>query len=305
MRITSLAVLACLAGPLAAPALAQGPAPPTLPARWDELTASAWPQAMEKSAQTCILPIGILEKHGPHAPLGSDIVHVRELAARATKQEYAVIFPEYFYGQINEARHQPGAFALPARLALDLLDATCDEIGRNGFKRIVIVNGHGGNPELIRYFIQTRLERRRNHVVYFFTPSRDAAVAEKAAGLRRSDPAFDMHAGESETATLLYTVPDLVRMDHAKDESGADQKRLDLPADLYTAIWWYARFPNHYAGEGDKATKELGQLLVDTQVERLVKALRAVKADKRSLELQNEFFDRVDAFGGGKGDARR
>ena len=65
-------------------------------------------------------------------------------AARATKQEYAVIFPEYFYGQINEARHQPGAFALPARLALDLLEATCDEIGRNGFKRIVIINGHGG-----------------------------------------------------------------------------------------------------------------------------------------------------------------
>jgi creatinine amidohydrolase len=120
-------------------------------------------------------------------------------------------------------------------------------------------------------------------------------VAEKAAGLRRSDPAFDMHAGESETSTLLYTVPGLVRMDHAKDESGADQKRLDLPADLYTAIWWYARFPNHYAGEGDKATKELGQVFVDAQVERVVKALKAVKADTRSLELQNEFFDRVDA----------
>ena len=271
--------------------------PQDIPARWDQLTASAWPKAIEKSAETCILPIGILEKHGPHAPLGSDLVHVRELAARATKQEYAVIFPEYFYGQINEARHQPGAIALPARLVLDLLDATCDEIGRNGFKRIVIVNGHGGNPELIRYFIQTRLERRRSYVVYFFTPNRDAAVADKAAGLRRSDPAFDMHAGESETSTLLYTVPDLVRMDHARDESGADQKRLDLPADLYTAIWWYARFPNHYAGEGDKATKELGQVFVDSQVERLVKSLRAVKADKRSLELQSEFFDRVDALG--------
>src|SRR5262245_10488931 len=94
---------------------------PDLPARWDELTASAWPKAMERSAQTCILPIGILEKHGPHAPMGSDLIHVRELAARATKQEYAVIFPEYFYGQINEARHQPGAFAIPARLVIELL----------------------------------------------------------------------------------------------------------------------------------------------------------------------------------------
>jgi creatinine amidohydrolase len=304
-RFVLLAFAAGLAASLPLKVLAQTTPAQALPARWDELTASAWPQALEKSAQTCILPIGILEKHGPHAPMGSDIVHVRELAARATKQEYAVIFPEYFYGQINEARHQPGAFALPARLVLDLLDATCDEIGRNGFKRIVILNGHGGNPELIRYFIQTRLERRRNHVVYFYTPARDSAVTEKSAALRRSDPGKDMHAGEAETSTLLYTVPDLVHLEHARDESGADQQRLDLPADLYTAIWWYARFPNHYAGEGDKATRELGQLLVDTQVERIVKALKAVKADKRSLELQNEFFDRVDALAGAKGDTRR
>jgi creatinine amidohydrolase len=53
-----------------------------LPARWDELTAGDWPRALERSAQTCILPIGILEKHGPHAPIGSDLIHVREWAAQ-------------------------------------------------------------------------------------------------------------------------------------------------------------------------------------------------------------------------------
>ena len=263
MRLTSLAIVACLAGPLAPAARAQGSAPTALPARWDELTASAWPQAMEKSAQTCILPIGILEKHGPHAPIGSDIVHVRELAARATKQEYAVIFPEYFYGQINEARHQPGAFALPARLVLDLLDATCDEIGRNGFKRIVIVNGHGGNPELIRYFIQTRLERRRNHVVYFFTPDRDSAVTEKAAAsVTPIPPATCTPASPRPPpcstpcpVSCAWTTP---RTSRAPTRSGS------TCPDLYTAIWWYARFPNHYAGEGDKATTELGQVFVDS-----------------------------------------
>ena len=79
----------------------------SLPARWDELTASDWPKALERSNRTCILPIGILEKHGPHAPIGSDLIHVREWAARATKKEYAVVFPDYFYGQIYEAKHQP------------------------------------------------------------------------------------------------------------------------------------------------------------------------------------------------------
>lgn len=85
-----------------------------IPARWDELVASDFPKALEKSSRTCILPIGILEKHGPHAPLGTDLIHVREWAARAAKSEYAVIFPDYFYGQINEARHQPGTFSLPS-----------------------------------------------------------------------------------------------------------------------------------------------------------------------------------------------
>lgn len=263
-----------------------------LPSRWDELTASDWPKAQERANYTCVLPIGILEKHGPHAPLGADLIHVRELAARATRQEYAVVFPDFFYGQIFEAQHQPGTFALPSRVVWDLLDATVEEIGRNGFKRIVIVNGHGGNPELLRFFIQSQLERRRDYVVYFFDPEWDEEFAKKLRETRKSDEATDMHAGENETSLLLALRPDLVRMERAADESGADEKRLALPG-LYTAIWWYARFPNHYAGEGAKATRELGQLIVEHRTAALVKALRAVKADDKTLQIQREYFDRI------------
>ena len=277
---------------LAFAALGRAAAAQELPARWDELTAGDWPRAMEKSAATCVLPIGILEKHGPHAPIGSDLIHVREWSARATKKEYAVVFPDYFYGQIYEARHQPGTFALPPRLVLELLQSTCDEIGRNGFKKIVIVNGHGGNPNLLRYFVQSQLGERRDYVVYFFDPAPDPAVDEQVKKLRRSDPAGDMHAGERETSTLLYLRPDLVHLERATDESGANQKRLVLP-DLYTAIWWYASFPNHYAGEGAKATAELGRVLTEARIEALVRALRAVKADQSAPALQKEFFDRV------------
>src|SRR2546423_6241825 len=235
----------------------------TLPARWDELVASDWQKALDKSSRTCILPIGILEKHGPHAPIGSDLIHVREWAARATKREYAVVFPDYFYGQINEARHQYGTFSLPSRLVMELLDSTCEEIGRNGFNKIVIINGHGGNPQLIRYFVQTQLERKRNYVVYFFESSRDSAFEAQVRKVRKSDPAGDMHAGENETSTLLYLRPDLVKLDSANLESGANQKRLPSIPNTYTAIWWYASFPNHYAGEGGKATAELGKLLTE------------------------------------------
>ncbi len=265
----------------------------SLPARWDELTASDWSKALEQSANTCLLPVGILEKHGPHAPIGSDLIHVREWAARATKTEYAVIFPDYFYGQIYEARHQPGTFALPSRLVWELLDATCEEIARNGFKKIVLINGHGGNPQLLRFFIQSQLERRRDYVVYFFDPVPDPELNAEVSKLRKSDPAGDGHAGERETSTLLYLRPELVKMDRATDESGENQRSLSLPPDLYTAIWWYAAFPNHYAGEGAKASRELGQLLTEHRVASLAKALQVIKADVKTYQLQNDFFDRV------------
>ncbi|MCY7420326.1 MAG: creatininase family protein [Chitinophagaceae bacterium] len=263
-----------------------------LPSRWDELVASDWSKALQQSDSTCILPIGILEKHGPHAPIGSDLIHVREWAARATKKEYAVVFPDYFYGQINEARHQPGTFSLPPTVVWDLLDATCTEIARNGFKKIVIINGHGGNPNLLQYFVQTQLDKKRDYAVYFFTPGRDSAYNSKVTGLRKSDPASDQHAGENETSTLLYLRPELVKMDSAKIESGNNLKRLSIP-NVYTAIWWYANYPNHYAGEGDKATAGFGKVITDNTVESLAKALKAIKADNKTLQLQNEFFDRV------------
>ncbi|MBS1598732.1 MAG: creatininase family protein [Bacteroidetes bacterium] len=264
-----------------------------LPARWDELTAGDWPKALERSNQTCILPIGILEKHGPHDPIGSDLIHVREWAARATKKEYAVVFPDYFYGQINEARHVPGTFSLPPRVVWDLLDATCEEIARNGFKKIIIINGHGGNPQLIRYFMQTQLDKRRNYAIFFYEPGTDSAYQKKLSQLHKSDPAGDQHAGERETSTLLYLRPDLVKMDSAKNESGVNLKRLDIP-NVYTPIWWYADFPNHYAGEGAKATRELGQLITEHYVDGLVEALKAIKKDTKTLELQKEFYDKVN-----------
>jgi creatinine amidohydrolase len=263
-----------------------------LRSRWDELTASDWPMALKNSNRTCILPIGILEKHGPHVPIGSDLIQVREWAARATKREYAVVFPDYFYGQINEAKHQPGIFALPERVVWDLLEATCDEIARNGFDKIVIINGHGGNPQMIRYFIQTRLEKQRDYAVYFFEPGSDAEFTKKMNAMHKSDPAGDQHAGERETSALLYLRPDLVKMDSAKNESGANQKRWSI-ANVYTAIWWYASYPNHYAGEGAKATPELGQLVTEHYIDSFVAALKAIKEDTKTLQLQKEFFDRV------------
>jgi creatinine amidohydrolase len=261
-----------------------------LPVKWEELVASDWNEALEKSGYTCILPVGVLEKHGPHAPMGSDIIRAREWAARAAEIEYAVVFPEFIYGQIYIAQHQPGTFTIPSDLLWALLQATVDEIARNGFKRILIVNGHGGNNDFLRYFIRVQVEKERDYAVYLHNPRSDPEYNDKVNRLRKS--AYDGHAGERETSELLYLRPDLLKMDRSGDESGIDQRRLDLP-DLYTSITWYSRYPNHYAGDGTVASAELGELITNNHIETIVKNLKVIKNDEKTLELQNEFFNRV------------
>jgi creatinine amidohydrolase len=286
VRRSSLLFLALLVAP---PVRAQTPAAPgRLSVHWEELTAADFRDAIKQAQGTCLLPIGILEKHGPHLPLGNDLLNVRYAAINAAQQEYAVVFPEYFYGQIFEAKHQPGTVAYSRGLQLQLLQETTDEMARNGCKKIIIVNGHGGNPNLLNFFAQSQLEAPHDYVVYVQGLARSAPGEPK----HKSDPAGDQHAGESETSVSMIARPDLVHLDRATQESGADQARLKLPPGLYTGIWWYARFPNHYAGEGAAASRELGEFEAKTWIAAIVQSIRAVKADQASLRLQNEFYER-------------
>jgi len=279
-RLSSLACFFCC---LSSPLLAQQ----KLSVHWEELSASDFVAAISRSGGTCLLPFGILEKHGPHLPLGTDLLDVRYATLHAAEQEYAVVFPEYYFGQIFEARHQPGTVAYSSRLQLELLQETTDEMARNGCKKVIIVNGHGGNESLLPFFAQTQLESQHDYVVYVL------GLVETPPGGPPKKTSNDMHAGESETSTMLISRPDLVHMDRAKDESGADQARLHLPQELYTGIWWYARFPNHYSGDGSVATRELGQFKMDHWIQAIVNSIKAVKADQTSLELQNEFYQKA------------
>jgi creatinine amidohydrolase len=270
-------------------ASAQAPAQGKLSVHWEELTAADFRDAITRAQGTCLLPIGIMEKHGPHLPLGNDLLNVRYVALNAAQQEYAVVFPEYYFGQIFEAKHEPGTVAYSRGLQLQLLQETTDEMARNGCKKVIIVNGHGGNNSLLPYFAQSQLESPHDYVVYVQSIARSAPGEPQ----HKSDRSTDMHAGESETSVSMIARPDLVHLDRAKQESGADQGRLKaLPEGLYTGIWWYARFPNHYAGEGAVASRELGDFEAKTWINTIVQAIRAVKADSESLRLQNEFYER-------------
>lgn len=258
----------------------------TLSPQWEELTGPDFIKAVQLARGTCILPMGIIEKHGPHLPLGTDLLNVRKAVTEAAALEYAPIFPPYFIGQIFEARQQPGTVAYSLDLQLRMLQETTDEMARNGCKKVVIVNGHGGNESLLPLFAQSQLAKEHDYVVYLFgLPNLDVPGRPEAKDTN------DMHGGERETSTTMVNFPNLVHQDRANQESGADLNRQHLPKSVYTGIWWYAKFPNHYSGDGSHGRKDLGEFDMKTWAREIADAVKAIKADEDSPRLQKQFYE--------------
>ena len=259
----------------------------------EELTAVQFKEAVRKSSQTAILPIGVLEKHGPHMPLGTDVYTAREMALRAAEMEYAVVFPWYYFSQINEARHQPGTIAYSPELIWRVLQETLDELSRNGFKKIIIVNGHGGNAAFLEYFGMAQLSERRDYALYWYKPAYDREVIRQAEAITMHDP-INQHAGNRETSMVESIVPELVHPDLAHTQQGVDLDRISNLDHVFTGIWWYASFPNHYAGDGSKATAEAGQLIMDSVVAQFADVIKDIKEDKNVPQLMEQFYKDAD-----------
>src|SRR5260370_41613948 len=110
-------------------------------------------------------------------------------------------------------------------------------------------------------------------------------------GRRRNPRGSITTPAKTKPRTPWFRIRNLVHLDRAKDESGADLKRQNLPENLYTGIWWYARFPNHYSSDGSVATQELGQWNMKGWIDSIVECIRSVKADEASLKIQNEVYE--------------
>jgi creatinine amidohydrolase len=262
-----------------------------LSAKWEELTAGDFLQALQQSRGSCALPFGIIEKHGPAGPLGTDLINVRYTTVQAAADEYTIVFPEYYFGQIFEAKHQPGTIAYSTHLQLEMLQETVSEMARNGCQKILIVNGHGGNTALVQYFAQTELETPKDYIVYTFSALSSGSDLRAAAAPSR--PGVDGHAGEGEISNVMASRPELAHPERSSTQSGADLNRLELPQGLYTGIWWYAKFPNHYQGDSSGATAARGAATTEAAAVRIANAIRAVKRDEIGPKLQKEFFEKA------------
>ena len=265
--------------------------PVNLPFRMEELTSPQFVKAVELSGGVAVIPLGIIEKHGAHLPLGTDLFEAREAAFTAARKEYAVVFPPYFVGQIFEARHQPGTIAYSSELMWKMLEESCDELSRNGLKKIILVNGHGGNTSFLQFFCQAQLAGQKDYVVVLFQEGADPVNEKEIKSLKKAT--LDGHAGEEETSMMFFIRPDLVNQEAIKAESGADQGKLDQLRNGYTGIWWYAKFPNHYASDVAQPNKRLGELLISSWGNQIAGLIKYLKASNEIEHLQQEFEKRA------------
>jgi creatinine amidohydrolase len=256
--------------------------------RWEELTGDRFAEAVEECQGVCLMALSVIERHGRHMALGTDMVEGRGLLDRVAKLEPVILFPDYYFTQIPEARHHPGTISIDGELMIKLLDNVCREIARNGLKKIVLVNAHGGNFGLLAYFNMLQLYAPRDYVVYIVNPIMVGGETEKPWPRE-----VDGHAGPGETSQMLALRPDLVHMDRVPtDGDGEARNRLKALRDagVQTGIWWYADYPTHYSGDASYATADAGNAILDVQAKFVANAVRTVKADRETKRLQDEFY---------------
>lgn len=256
--------------------------------RWEQLTSADFRAAVERTG-VCIVAMGVVEKHSEHLPLGTDYLNGHKLACLAAEKEPAVVFPPFYFGQIYEARCFPGTITLEPTLLLALVQSVLDEIGRNGFEKIILLNAHGGNNHFLGFLAQSSLWEEKPYHLYIPMHLRpeeqwNAILETKLHG----------HACECETSVTLANYPELVHMERVPSEPGYPLGRISELPHAYNGIWWYSDYPNHYAGDARTASIEKGKKLVSLEVDELAKFIAAVKADQVVPALTKEFFSHTE-----------
>ncbi|KQS68292.1 creatininase family protein [Modestobacter sp. Leaf380] len=250
--------------------------------RWDRMTG---PEigAVDTAGALAVVPIGAVEQHGPHLPLVTDSLVAEAVATRAVAalpdDVEAYVLPTLTIGKSTEHLGWPGTLSFSTETLL----AVCRDVGRSvaasGFRRLVFVNGHGGNPSLLDTV--SRDIRVETGLMVFPVSVFRLGLPE---GLPVPDEAFSIHGGYVETSAMLALAPDDVHLDraeaggHAVLDLYADTVHLSLEGAVPTA-WVSADVTdNGVVGDPAGATAEAGAAIVDCWSTRLTEALVEVAA---------------------------
>ncbi|MCK9471855.1 MAG: creatininase family protein [Bacilli bacterium] len=258
--------------------------------RWEELTAVEFEKAV-KDLGVCIIAFGVLERHGNHLPLGTDYLNGHKLCVSAASIEPAIVFPHFYFGQIFEARTFPGTLAINQRIMVDLIQNVFKEISRNGIKKIILYNAHGGNSAMLKFLCQCELEQENDYQLYLYTPEGEE---RRKFYCEVCDTKLHGHACECETSISLYNHQELVKMETIDKEEYKPKRNLAHIPNLFTGLSWYSNYPEHYVGNANYASFEKGKKLFEFETKQLADFIKAVKEDKVLEKLSKEFHKKTE-----------
>jgi len=240
----------------------------------EEMTAQEVSETL-RSVDTVLVPVGTLEQHGPHLPIGTDVFIPVEVARRVAEKMNVVVAPPVYYGNSSSMKHMKGVFSVtPESLASFLYDI-CRSLASQGFKKIVLLNGHSGNMQVIDFIGHKLREETGAKIVRIEWWTIAYEEIPKICGSPVS------HADQGETSMLMACRPGLAQMDKAvKDETFTEkvQKLTDgkpknmqkvyVPFDTWTKTG--------LIGDATKASVEKGQKMLEVVVENIVKFLKGL-----------------------------
>ena len=239
----------------------------------------AWTEieALPGKADTVIvLPVGAIEQHGPHLPCAVDSIIAAGVVGRALAALPAEVpafgLPPVVYGKSDEHIHFPGTMLVDGVTLLNTMVALGESVYRAGFRKWLIVNAHGGQPQVMEMAARELRIRHGDFVVlpHFVWRVPNAAGSFMAERERR----LSMHAGQAETAIVMALAPDTVHMERAVANYPPEFPK-SLSADGRPAAAWTARDfgPSGVIGDPHAATREQGEAILASLVESWVHAI--------------------------------
>ena len=253
--------------------------------KWENLTSDGLGAWVETSKKTVVLPVSIIEKHGHHLPLGTDAMINRVILDKAETLQPFVIAPEVVFGQGSETKNGQGTIAIKGEVMLALLENICDELYRNGFRKIIIADGHGGNGQGLPFFTQAMMTKEKPYLVYYVNTWYITDEEEKYLNEKYGEDDDLGHADRDETSLVMAYDESVVRMDLYQPEEPHYFPGIEWIQEnrIFTPAHWPITRKTHVTGRPDLACRELGEELVGIHARHLARQVRLIQDDEKMM----------------------
>ena len=251
-----------------------------------------WNEIRDAAAQDRVagLPVATYEDHGPHLPVDTDVVLCTGICERAVARipSEAVLAPPVPHGYSPHHMDFHGTLTIEWDTFIRYVKDVCCSLAHHGFKRILVVNGHGSNTSPLDMAARLTVVEYESRVLCASVNHWDVRkVKDEGARIRESDYGGTSHAGEYETSLYLALKPDLVDMTKAVDERSpiSTSFKTDLLAGTHPEgsaarliPYWSAQTASGVLGDATKATVEKGEQFLEAAVSGLVELIQELKA---------------------------